>query len=61
MWSDPIVAEVRKTRHAIEADCGDDFDKICERALRLQAQLAERVVSRKPLRLARPTGADANP
>ena len=60
MWRDPIVAEVRRTRQAIEAECGDDFDKICERARRLQAQLGDRVVNRRPVPVVRPTGTEGS-
>ena len=59
MWKDPIVAEVREVRRKIEADCGNDFDKLCERARRIQATLGNRVVNRGPVAVTRPTGTDS--
>jgi len=49
MWKDPIVEEVRKERLRIEADCGNDFDKIFEQAMKLQKQFAARLISKPAL------------
>ena len=46
MWKDPIVEEVRKIRHEIEAENGDDFERIFSSAIEIQRQHKERVVSR---------------
>ena len=46
MWKDPIVEEVLKQRVKIEADCGNDFDKIFEQAIKIQEKMAARVVSK---------------
>ena len=35
MWEDPIVKEVREARLEIEKECGGDFHKIYERALKI--------------------------
>ena len=53
---DPIVEEVRRARREIEAECADDFGKIRERALRVLEMASGRVVNRRPVPLARPTG-----
>ena len=47
MWEDPIVKEVRKARLEIEQECGEDFRKIYERALKIQKKIAEKRVSDK--------------
>lgn len=39
MWKDPIVEEVRKQRLKIEGDCGNDFNKIFEMAMKTQEKL----------------------
>jgi ethanolamine utilization cobalamin adenosyltransferase len=46
MWKDPIVEEVRKVRHEIEAENRDDFERIFSSALEIQNQCKDRVVSR---------------
>ncbi len=46
MWKDPIVEEVRKERLKIEAECGNDFDKIFEQAMKMQKKFATRLVSK---------------
>ena len=46
MWEDPIVEEVRKIRHEIEAENGDDFERIFSSAIEIQNQYKDRVVSR---------------
>lgn len=42
MWEDPIVKEVRKARLEIEQECGSDFHKIYEHALKIQKQAAKK-------------------
>lgn len=49
MWKDPIVEEVRKQRLRIEADCGNDFDKIFEQAMKTQEKLTTRLISKPAL------------
>ena len=46
MWEDPIVAEVRQVRLAIEQECEGDFEKIYRQALAVQEELADKVVTR---------------
>lgn len=46
MWKDPIVEQVRAIRHEIEAENGDDFEKIFSSAMEIQKQYKARVVSR---------------
>lgn len=46
MWKDPIVEQVRKQRLKIEADCGNDFDKIFEQAMKIQEKIATKLVSK---------------
>ena len=46
MWKDPIVEEVRKQRLKIEVDCGNDFDKIFEQAMKIQKKIITRVISK---------------
>jgi hypothetical protein len=46
MWEDPIVKEVRKARLEIEQECGGDFRKIYERALKIQKKLAKEHTSK---------------
>jgi hypothetical protein len=45
MWEDPIVIEVRRVRMEIEAEAEGDFDKIYARAVEIQNQFADRLVS----------------
>ena len=58
---DPIVEEVRRARREIEADCANDFGKIRERALRVLEMASGRIVSRRPVPLARQTGTQRKP
>lgn len=44
-WDDPFVAEVRRTREAIWAEVGEDFDRLFERVLKVEA--AERAAGRE--------------
>ena len=46
MWEDPIVEEVRKVRHEIEAENGNDFERIFSSAIGIEKQYKDRVVSR---------------
>ena len=46
MWKDPIVEEIRKQRLKIEAECGKDFDKIFEQAMKIQEKISTRVISK---------------
>jgi hypothetical protein len=46
MWTDPIVAEVRRARLEIEKECDDDFARIYARALEVQKKAAAKLVSR---------------
>ena len=46
MWEDPIVEEVRKVRHEIEAENAGDFDRIFASAIEIQNQYKDRIVSR---------------
>ena len=49
MWKDPIVEELRKQRLKIEADCGNDFHKIFEQAMKTQQKFATRLISKPAL------------
>ena len=42
MWEDPIVKEVREVRLEIEQECGNDFHKIYEHALKIQKNAAKK-------------------
>lgn len=42
MWEDSIVGEVRQARLDIERECGGDFQRIYERALKIQQEIAEK-------------------
>ncbi|MDX6402965.1 MAG: hypothetical protein QOH70_420 [Blastocatellia bacterium] len=46
MWTDPIVAEVRRTRLEIEKECDDDFARIYARSLEVQEKAAAKLLSR---------------
>ena len=46
MWEDPIVAEVRRVRAEIEAECASDFDRIYQRALNIQKEITDKLVFR---------------
>jgi hypothetical protein len=55
MWRDPIIEEIRKIRLPIESDCENDFDKIFAKAIQVQVNFTDRLVSRpsnesKPVR-----------
>lgn len=47
---DPIVEEVRRVRHEMEAELGNDPKRIYEYLRQVQARYADRVVSRQPKR-----------
>jgi hypothetical protein len=53
MWTDPIVAEVRRARLEIEKECDDDFARIYERALEVQKKAAAKLVSRTDIKIAK--------
>ena len=46
MWTDPIVAEVRRARLEIEKECDEDFARLYARALEVQKKAAAKLVSR---------------
>lgn len=46
MWTDPIVAEVRRVRLEIEKECDEDFARIYARALEVQKKVTAKLVSR---------------
>lgn len=48
MFKDPIVEEVRKNRHEIEASCGSDSKNFYEYLIGLQSKYQERLIRRKP-------------
>ncbi|MDQ7783093.1 MAG: hypothetical protein RDU20_09450 [Desulfomonilaceae bacterium] len=48
MKRDPLVEEVRRIRHKIEAGCQNDPNKYYEHLEQVQAQYRERLVRRKP-------------
>jgi hypothetical protein len=50
MNRDPIVEEVRRTRQAIFADCGDDLEKLLDRFKAAESQELSRVVSMSSIR-----------
>jgi hypothetical protein len=43
MWEDPIVAEVRRARAEIEAECASDFTLIYQRALEVQQEMTDKL------------------
>jgi len=47
MDQDPIITEIRKIRHQIEADCKNNPDKYFERLQKIQ-QDRKKLVRRKP-------------
>jgi hypothetical protein len=49
VWQDPIVEEVRKQRLKIEAECGNDFDRIFKQAMKIQKKFANRLISKPAL------------
>lgn len=48
MFQDPIIKEVRKIRHEIEAECQNDPKKYYEHIQQVQQEYAKRLVCRKP-------------
>ena len=46
MWTDPIVAEVRRARREIENECEEDFEQIYDHAIEVQKTLTTRIISR---------------
>ncbi len=48
MSRDPIIDEVRRIRHEIEAECQDDPHKYYEHVRGIQGQYKNRLVRRKP-------------
>jgi hypothetical protein len=48
MSQDPIIDEVRQTRHKIEADCENDAQKYFEHIQQVQEQYRQRLVRRRP-------------
>ena len=55
-WKDPIVEEVRTIRKEIERECHDDMKEIYRRAVKLQQQLSDKLVTRGPAYCAKKTG-----
>ncbi len=53
MIKDPIVEEVRKVRHQIEEEFGNDVNKHIEHIYKEQKKHSERLVSRQPRMLRR--------
>ena len=53
MIKDPIVEEVRKVRHQIEKEFGNDVKKHIEHIYQEQRKHSERLVSRQPRMLKR--------
>ncbi len=50
MWDDPIIQEVRKVRLEIEKECHGSSTEILQRAMTLQQQFSERLITRRPQR-----------
>jgi len=48
MLQDPIIKEVRKIRHEIEAECHNDAQEYYEHIQQLQQKYSKRLVRRKP-------------
>jgi len=59
MWKDPIVEEVRKQRFKIETDCGNDFDKIFEQAMKIQKKITTVLISKPALQQSTGTTSEA--
>ena len=57
MARDPIVEELHQIRRKMLAECGGDFDKLCERLMAAQAKRKGRLVSKPPCRKPRPVAA----
>ena len=51
MHDDPIVAEVRRTRHDIESECHNAPGAYLAHLRRIQARFQDRVVRGKPMPL----------
>ena len=47
MTKDPIVEEVRKVRKQIEAECGNDWDKLTARFQRVQKEWPGKIVRKR--------------
>ena len=47
MYNDPIIKEIRKIRHEIEAMCDNDSQKYYEHLLKVQKKYSDRLVSLK--------------
>ena len=52
MKTDTVVRNIRRVRHAIEAECGNDGAKLYTHILEVQKRYRGRLVRRKPKRLA---------
>jgi len=48
MTQDPIVKEVRETRHQIDKECGHDPERYYQHFQKLQKKLEKRLVRREP-------------
>ncbi len=48
MQHDPIIDEVRKIRHKIEAECNNDAQKYFEHVQEIQEEYRQRLVRREP-------------
>jgi len=48
MFDDPIVKEIRKIRHEIEAECNHDPDEYLKRLKKVEEQYQDRLVRREP-------------
>jgi hypothetical protein len=49
MWRDPVVAEVRKIREQLFAECGYDLRRLAERDRELQKASGRKLVTRADL------------
>ena len=48
MFQDPIIKEIPKIRHEIEAECQNDSQKYYEYIQQVQAKYRDRLVRREP-------------
>jgi hypothetical protein len=48
MFQDPIIKEIRKIRHEIEAECQNNSQKYYEYIQEIQAKYRDRLVRRGP-------------
>ena len=48
MFQDPIIQEIRKIRHEIEADYQNDPQKYYTHLLEIQKEFSDRLIRRKP-------------